>query len=136
MRAGGGARTLTCTAVRDVRASARYFEEALGFTVDLAADGEPPSAVVHVGDQYTYLFQTSDRLSEGRRRSPELVGNPPGLDHVSFTVDDVDATYRELRERGVDFEGEPATLDEWGIRAAAFHDPEGNSLFLVQALET
>jgi catechol 2,3-dioxygenase-like lactoylglutathione lyase family enzyme len=122
-------------AVRDVRASARYFEEALGFEVELAADGEPPSAVVHVGDQYLYVFQTSDDSSAGQERSPELVGNPPGLDHVSFTVDDVDATYRELRERGVEFKGEPATLEEWGIRTVAFRDPDGNSLFLVQAVE-
>jgi catechol 2,3-dioxygenase-like lactoylglutathione lyase family enzyme len=122
-------------AVRDVRASAGYFEEKLGFDVELAADGNPPSAVVHVGDQYLYVFQTGDG-SDGQRRSLELMGNQRGLDHVSFTVDDVDATYRELRERGVDFDGEPATAEEWGIRIVGFHDPEGNSLFLVQTLDS
>jgi methylmalonyl-CoA/ethylmalonyl-CoA epimerase len=120
-------------AVRDVAASAQFFEDKLGLTVELYADGEPPSATVHVGDQYLYVFQTTNG-ADGDRRSSELVANPRGLDHVSFTVEDVDASCSELTERGVEFEGEPTTVEAWGIRMVSFRDPDGNSLFLVQNL--
>jgi catechol 2,3-dioxygenase-like lactoylglutathione lyase family enzyme len=120
-------------AVRDVAAEAAFFGEKLGLPVDLALDGEPPSATVAVGDQYLYVFQTtsSDAASV---RSPALVENPPGVDHISFTVDDVDSVFTELKARGVEFEGEPASVEAWGIRLVAFRDPEANSFFLVQKL--
>ncbi|MQA81839.1 MAG: VOC family protein [Streptosporangiales bacterium] len=120
-------------AVRDVNATARFFKDRLGLNVELYVESEPPSAMVHVGDQYLYVFQTTNG-ADGDRRSSELVDNPRGLDHVSFTVEDVDATYAELRDRGVQFEGEPATVQEWRMRMVAFRDPDGNSLFLVQSL--
>jgi catechol 2,3-dioxygenase-like lactoylglutathione lyase family enzyme len=119
-------------AVGDVVAAAKFFEDKLGFKVELYADGEPPSASVHVGDQYLYVFQTQN--GNGAQRSSELVDNARGLDHVSFTVDDVDASFAELRDRGVAFEGEPTSVEDWGIRMVPFRDPEGNSYFLVQNL--
>jgi methylmalonyl-CoA/ethylmalonyl-CoA epimerase len=120
-------------AVRDLATNAKFFEDKLGLKVELYADGEPPAAMIHVGDQYLYMFQSTDG-GGGEQRSSELVGNPRGLDHVSFTVDDVDASHAELRARGVELDGEPTTVEEWGIRMAAFRDPEGNSYFLVQNL--
>lgn len=43
---------------------------------------------------------------------------------VDFMVADVDETYRQLRERGVDFEHPPKDFP-WGLRHARFRDPEG-----------
>jgi len=52
----------------------------------------------------------------------------PGID---FLVDDVDETYRILKEKGVSFIEEPKdTL--WGSRATAFRDPDGNIIQFVQ----
>ncbi len=52
----------------------------------------------------------------------------PGID---FLVDDVDASYRVLAEKGVTFiEGPKDT--QWGSRIAAFTDPDGNSLQITQ----
>jgi predicted enzyme related to lactoylglutathione lyase len=46
----------------------------------------------------------------------------------SFACDDVDATYRQLSERGVEFRG-PPEKQPWGT-FAMFKDPEGNEFVL------
>ncbi len=51
-----------------------------------------------------------------------------GFMNISFMADDVEATVRELKERGVAFVQEPQKAD-WGM-FAMFQDPDGNK-FLV-----
>ena len=46
----------------------------------------------------------------------------------SFACDDVEATYRQLSERGVEFR-QPPTKQPWGT-FAIFADPEGNSFVM------
>ena len=46
----------------------------------------------------------------------------------SFACDDVDYTYRQLSDRGVEFEG-PPDKQPWGS-FAKFRDPDGNSFVL------
>jgi predicted enzyme related to lactoylglutathione lyase len=48
-----------------------------------------------------------------------------------FSTDDCQASYEELKGRGVEFSEEPSTRP-YGIDAA-FHDPSGNSIRLVQS---
>ena len=47
-----------------------------------------------------------------------------------FATDDVDGTYQELRDRGVEFSQEP-TDQPYG-RDAGFRDPSGNQMRLAQ----
>ncbi len=47
---------------------------------------------------------------------------------ISFTVDDMDRTYAELTERGVEF-AQPPKKEGWGT-SAIFKDPDGNSFVL------
>jgi predicted enzyme related to lactoylglutathione lyase len=49
----------------------------------------------------------------------------------SFACDDVEATYRQLTERGVEFDAPPAK-QPWGT-FAIFKDPEGNSFVMGSA---
>ena len=49
-----------------------------------------------------------------------------------FAADDVQATYEELKTRGVDFQQEP-TQQPYGIDAG-FRDPSGNQVRLTQEL--
>ena len=58
-------------------------------------------------------------------------GEQEGAPCVDFLVQDVDAAYRALRERGVRFLKEPHDTP-WGGRIALFADPDGNVLQLVQ----
>jgi catechol 2,3-dioxygenase-like lactoylglutathione lyase family enzyme len=47
-----------------------------------------------------------------------------------FAADDVQATYEELKTRGVDFQQEP-TQQPYGIDAG-FRDPSGNQMRMIQ----
>lgn len=60
---------------------------------------------------------------------------PPGhedrigkFENISFECDNVEKTYRELKERGVEFEGDPKK-ESWGTYVT-FKDPDGNSFVL------
>jgi len=60
---------------------------------------------------------------------PESLAKPQaGLMHLAFEVEDVDATYLELRDRGVTFTIEPKSVGD--LRVAFFLDPDGNELEL------
>lgn len=63
---------------------------------------------------------------------PESLAKPQaGLMHLAFEVEDVDATYRELRDRGVTFTIEPKSVGD--LRVAFFLDPDGNELELFSS---
>jgi catechol 2,3-dioxygenase-like lactoylglutathione lyase family enzyme len=51
-----------------------------------------------------------------------------GFMNISFKADDVEATAKELKARGVEFVQEPTKAD-WGT-SAIFKDPDGNQ-FLI-----
>lgn len=45
-----------------------------------------------------------------------------------FSVNNVDQTYMELKNRGVKFINKPVDKTGWGMRVAHFYDPENNLL--------
>lgn len=51
-----------------------------------------------------------------------------GFQSLSFKCDDVEKTYRELLERGVEFE-KPPTKEKWGTYAVV-KDPDGNTFVI------
>lgn len=53
---------------------------------------------------------------------------PGGFLNATFAADDVEGTYRELRERGVEFI-QPPRSQPWGM-FAIFRDSEGNQIVL------
>ena len=59
---------------------------------------------------------------------PEAAGGYKGL---SLVADDMDATYEELRGRGVEFTQPPEQMP-WSQKATWFEDPDGNRFFLVE----
>jgi catechol 2,3-dioxygenase-like lactoylglutathione lyase family enzyme len=64
-----------------------------------------------------------------------LPQNALGSHHVAFRVDDIQATYAELRAKGVRFLSEPQAIDAGvlaGWRWAYFTDPDGITLELVE----
>ena len=90
-------------------------------------------------------FETRADISVGDYRWIEVV--PPGAEtalvlepgrgtvgtftSVVFATDDMQATYEELRSRGVHFTEEPAR-QSWGGIQAQFVDQDGNTFVLVQ----
>ncbi|MDA8199145.1 MAG: VOC family protein [Thermaerobacter sp.] len=45
-----------------------------------------------------------------------------------IAVDDVDATYTTLQEKGVETINAPHDLTGWGVRCFHLHDPDGNHI--------
>jgi len=88
---------------------------------------------VEYGDENFIQFAT-----QGTKLYIHRLGTAPPLrEHVieiHFDVTDVDAAYKELVGRGVEFEDAPANRP-WGARMAAFRDPEGFVLEIVGPLD-
>jgi lactoylglutathione lyase len=63
---------------------------------------------------------------------PGLEGRIGGFANIVFRAREIDATYEELKARGVTFT-EPPTRQPWGGMQALFHDQDGNEFVLVDA---
>lgn len=61
---------------------------------------------------------------EGASRDPLRV-------MINFAVDDIEAAHRRLGDAGVAFT-RPPEREPWGGLIATFHDPDGNTLQLLQ----
>lgn len=120
-------------AVRDLDAVSEFFADKLGLKVERDDSGEPRSASVYIGDHYLYIFESSGAVADVHRVGA-LTENTPGIDHISFRVSDVDREFEQLKARGVPFDGEPETMEDWGIRLVGFTDPESNRYYLVANL--
>jgi catechol 2,3-dioxygenase-like lactoylglutathione lyase family enzyme len=59
----------------------------------------------------------------------------PGLTHVAFTVEDLDATFERLTRAGVRFTAPPQLAPDGLARVTFCQDPEGNAIELVEMLE-
>jgi catechol 2,3-dioxygenase-like lactoylglutathione lyase family enzyme len=107
------------------------FYETLGFSEAYRNEGGVMLAAETV-QLFLFAAQRSDAPPVDRELG--LFGNPPGIDHISFAVSDVDALYARLRQAGVVFGGPPED-QSWGARMASLKDPDGNNLYLLQRLQ-
>ena len=83
------------------------------------------------GTVQLFLFAARQRDAIPVGRELGLLGNPPGIDHISFAVSDVDALYSKLGKAGVVFEG-PLADQSSGARMVGLKGPDGNNLYLLQ----
>jgi lactoylglutathione lyase len=114
--------------VRDLRRSVAFYGD-LGF--ETLSENERGVTVAR-GEAKLFLFET--RVGgQAPARELGLLENPPGLDHVSLLVDDVDALHDELIARGIKTAGAPSDQD-WGARAFGLLDPDGNNLYFLRWL--
>jgi methylmalonyl-CoA/ethylmalonyl-CoA epimerase len=111
----------------DLARSVRFYRQ-LGFEVLAESDR---GVTLRLGAAKLFLFPArpaDDRMVD---RDLGLFGNPPGIDHISFLVDDVDALHASLAADGVDA-GPPPTDQDWGARAFGLTDPDGNNLYFLR----
>ena len=101
-------------AVTDLARSMAFYEK-LGFTKGYDYESDVKGCTMTCGSAVLFLFQTKQTNAGPVKREPSLAQNPPGLDHISFLVEDINKTYAELKTKGVAFLGEPADQD-WGAR--------------------
>jgi len=106
--------------VRDWDRALRFYSETLGIPVAFRSD-EMGWCQLDTGEANLAL----EREAPGAE--PSYAGRFVG---VSLAVNDVEKTYRQLVERGVEFEGPPVRMD-WGGTLAHLRDPDGNVLTLL-----
>jgi len=109
--------------VRDFEAALQFYREQVGLETTQVSH-ELGWAQLDTGEANLAL----EHWPEGSD-DEGLVGRFVG---VSLEVDDVEATWRGMKERGVEFVGDPTRMP-WGGVLAHFRDPDGNVLTLLGA---
>jgi hypothetical protein len=114
--------------VTDVVASANYFRDKVGFAYDQLY-GEPPDFCILERDGRHLMLS----------KAPPAAIRPhwqvvPQMWNVYFWVDDVDAMYAELRERGaiIDYE---LHLKPYGVREFGIQDLDGHDIAFGQEVK-
>ena len=110
----------------DLARSVKFYRR-LGFEV-LAENDRGVTLAVGTAKLFLFPARPGDDRVVGRDLG--LSGNPPGIDHVSFLVDDVDALHASLAADDVDVGPRPADQD-WGARVFGLTDPDGNNLYFL-----
>jgi len=119
-------------AVKNLARSVAFYEQ-LGFSKGYDYEGDVQGCTMNAGSAVFFLFKTKLANAQAVNRDLSLAQNPTGLDHISFVVEDVDAIYKDLKAKGVAFQGEPADQD-WGARLVSLKDPDGNNLYFLKYL--
>lgn len=134
--------------VKELERSLDFYRDTLSMELiaTMERKGEDISGIVAFEDAHLKIAFLELPRSSGLRL--ELIqylsppGNPidnrtcnPGIAHICFNVEDIQSTYRLLRDRGVRFKSEPVAIRtgvNTGGYAVYFLDPDDNTLELVQ----
>jgi len=105
--------------VRSLRASQRYYRDALGFQIDWEHGDPPDFGAVSRGDAVLFMCQGCQ-------------GNP-GSWTMIFTPS-VDRLYQEISRKGAIIKQPPADMP-WGMREMQVADPDGNVIRFGSAID-
>jgi predicted enzyme related to lactoylglutathione lyase len=110
--------------VNSLEDSIAFYQEQLGFEILTSnAGAEPPMATLRAGRlKLTLVEQLETMLRRGR-----------GV-HFFLGVADVDAYYKEVKERGA--EVSPPVDEGWGGRFITLQDPDKYRFFFVEWAES
>lgn len=106
--------------VSNVERTFKFYTEQLGFEVD-SYDKENGMASVHTNTKDCYIG-----FSEAERIVPSTAA-------AVFEVEDIDAAVKELKEKGIIFNGEVSIIPDY-VKLITFKDPDGHDLELAQEL--
>jgi len=106
-------------AVHDIKESARFLVDSLGFRVTL----EPPGWIFVKKDNCLIMLgECRDAIPAGELGDHSYFGY--------LRVDDAEGYYDELREKGVEMS--PLSDKPWGMREFGLRTPEGHRLIIGQ----
>jgi catechol 2,3-dioxygenase-like lactoylglutathione lyase family enzyme len=107
--------------VEDLGATKSFYRQAFDLPVHFE---DPESAVFKFGDLLINLLEVE---AASELIEPATVGSKADGNRfqVTIEVEDVDATCKELQERGVTLLNGPVDRP-WGVRTASFQDPAGH----------
>lgn len=115
--------------IKDVERSKKFYTEILGFKVicEFTSLEGNLMAFVQSGNLIIELIQ-----------HVEWMDRRDGLyDHIAMLVEDIDATFDELKAKGIEFEGEiyyDSLVFDKGVKYVAFRGPDGEHLELYQVM--
>lgn len=121
--------------VRDFDSCFRFYKETLGLECAHGDVGEV-YASFNIGIPGGLALFKSELMNmalgisamENRRGSNDQFA-------MILEVDDVDASFEDLKKKGIDFITVPMDMDDWGIRVAHFRDPESNLIEIYTELK-
>ena len=123
--------------VNDLPKSVEFYTDVLGFSIsnkiDMAEVGLSAVFVEMDGSRIGLMNYKGKKIPKRSDIDKIKLGESsiPINDHLTFSVDDIEATTTELKGKGVVFNLEPISM-EGGIKVAFFKDPEGVQIELVE----
>lgn len=90
-------------------------------------------AMLKTPDGHGWLELTKFHSPPGQGGNPDAQANTPGLRHVSFAVQDIDAIVAGLRSRGTELVGEVVTYED-SYRLCYVRGPEGIIVELAEQI--
>jgi catechol 2,3-dioxygenase-like lactoylglutathione lyase family enzyme len=123
--------------VNDIQKSVEFYTDVLGFSIynkiEMAEAGLSAVFVEKDGGRIGLMNYKGKKIPKRSDIAKIKLGESsiPINDHLTFSVDDIEATTTELKEKGVVFNLEPIQV-EGGIKVAKFKDPEGVLIELVE----
>ncbi len=105
--------------VSDGRKSADWYRQKLGFEVGGEAEGH-----------WVVVYPSGTAKGAHIHLCADIYPLEPGNTGIGLFVDDLDKTFKEFKERGVEFTVEPR-VEEWGAYAM-LKDPDGNEFWLFE----
>jgi len=134
--------------VRNLDESVKFYTEVLGMEEGLRVThkGETVSRVVAVEDaevDVCYVTKGQHRLElieyknkdQAKLNTAYKSQDDPGLVHIAFIVDDVEATYQKIKNLGYEFNSPPMVTRENGPKIAFFRGPDNVIIELYQKAE-
>jgi catechol 2,3-dioxygenase-like lactoylglutathione lyase family enzyme len=135
--------------VADIERSIVFYRDTLGMTLHRRRPHVDNDYVaLQTGYPGVVLNVASFKISPDSLQSLEVVQymnhagppagtetNRPGNSHLCLTVDDLEASYADLKAKGVRFKSEPVTITagpNTGGLVVYFYDPDGYTLELFQ----
>ena len=128
-----------CVVVPDIEEAVRWYEDKLDFELERAFGfPEVGTQIAHITNVNGVRIELIAR--DGSAAGPDVGQDPfgallvQGSKHIGFLVDDMQATARELRRRGVEFVMEPNTAPPAGVINCWIRDPAGTLIEFDQWL--
>ncbi len=137
----------TCISVSDLERSIAFYGDVLGLELltvehsERSGDDRSETLSVPRAQVELAIFRSGNMHVEliqyvtPKGRPYDRRNNDVGTMHIAFQVDDIEAAYQSLLERGVEFTGPPATIPAGpleGWKWTYLRDPDGIPLELIQ----